>query len=321
MFHDYPTSISARELVNTHEDIVLWGSSERLIRRILDRAKLQRPIKFIFSEAPLEGKPIPGVTVLHSFEQLLELTPEPLVLLTHNHAADLKRAVKKLTNYRISFDHASFYASQLISCEYLLALGFNSYIDLDNNHIKLDPGAKGKIDVRIGEAGVSKNNIIEIGEVSAQDRLLILAVGSSGKVCIGNQTTFVQSNIVFNTEGRVNIGNDCMFARDIELNQSDSHHIFDAFTGKRINQNRPIELGNHVWIGRGVQILAGCSVGSGSIIGAGSITSGHFGGSLVAAGNPAKILREEIVWSRDLIKHASHESIYQCDDQEGLKYI
>jgi acetyltransferase-like isoleucine patch superfamily enzyme len=55
---------------------------------------------------------------------------------------------------------------------------------------------------------------------------------------------------------------------------------------------KPVSIGDDVFIGTQSIILKGTSIGSGTIIGAGSVVSGEIPPNVVAAGNPAVIIRE-----------------------------
>jgi acetyltransferase-like isoleucine patch superfamily enzyme len=53
----------------------------------------------------------------------------------------------------------------------------------------------------------------------------------------------------------------------------------------------PVELGENVFIGDGSRILKGVRVGTGSVIGAGSVVTTSIPDGVVAAGNPARVIR------------------------------
>jgi len=57
-----------------------------------------------------------------------------------------------------------------------------------------------------------------------------------------------------------------------------------------------IIIGNKVWIGANVQILKGVHIGNGAVIGAGSIVTQDIPEKCMAAGVPAKVVRENITW-------------------------
>ncbi|WP_352232128.1 DapH/DapD/GlmU-related protein [Marivivens sp. LCG002] len=56
-------------------------------------------------------------------------------------------------------------------------------------------------------------------------------------------------------------------------------------------EERPVKIGNDVWIGTRSIILPGVSIGDHSIIGAGSIVTKSFPAYSVIGGNPAQLIR------------------------------
>ncbi len=54
---------------------------------------------------------------------------------------------------------------------------------------------------------------------------------------------------------------------------------------------RPIHVGDGTWIAARALLLPGCTVGANAIVGAGSVASGEIPAEVLAAGNPAAIVR------------------------------
>jgi FkbH-like protein len=117
---------------------------------------------------------------------------------------------------------------------------------------------------------------------------------------IGRKTTAMHAVLTLHEAGRISIGEDCMFSGDVRLDVSDMHSIMDRTTGERINQPRDITIGDHVWLGHGVMVLKGCQIGSGTMVGAKSLAGGIIPENVVAAGVPARVIRENVEWSRKL---------------------
>lgn len=117
------------------------------------------------------------------------------------------------------------------------------------------------------------------------------------------------------------IGDDCMFSWNTTMNSSDCHSIFDVVTGKNINstydiaKGRRIVIGNHVWVGDYACILYRTRIGDGSIIGAMGLVKSEIPNNCIAAGNPARVIRKNIAWSR---KNGA-EDIRECG-QAYVKY-
>ncbi len=164
-----------------------------------------------------------------------------------------------------------------------------------------------------------EHNVLTIEKDVAVIHLQIL-FGSYGSCSIGARTELLGDNF-FVSGAKLVIGRDCLFAANVTLRTHDGHHIFDLFTKKGINIPQDIVIGNQVWIAYGATLLGGARIGNGSVIGAGSITSSEFGDHTVIAGSPAKIIRENICWSKDSEEKCNHQEFGECFDQTALKYL
>jgi acetyltransferase-like isoleucine patch superfamily enzyme len=98
----------------------------------------------------------------------------------------------------------------------------------------------------------------------------------------------------------VEIGKDCMFAYDIDIRTGDSHSIIDSTTGSRINYAKDINIGNHVWVAAHSIILKGVSIADNCVIATGAVVVKGFNEQgIIVAGNPGKIVKRNITWSRE----------------------
>ena len=88
---------------------------------------------------------------------------------------------------------------------------------------------------------------------------------------------------------KIIIGDSTMIASDVTITDSDWHDIYDRT--QAIGRTSPVTLGNNVWIGDGAIVCKGVSIGDNSIIGAGSVVTQDIPSNVIAAGNPAKVLR------------------------------
>lgn len=69
-------------------------------------------------------------------------------------------------------------------------------------------------------------------------------------------------------------------------------HPLDAATRRRgLESAKPITLGEDVWIGGGSILCPGVTIGDRTVVGAGSVVTRDLPPDVVAAGNPARVLR------------------------------
>lgn len=170
------------------------------------------------------------------------------------------------------------------------------YIDFYGNCIQYsNVDSLNKVNIRF----IGSNAKIKLGrEVWVANELNIVC-GNNGIVKIGDGTTFDKATL-YSAYGDIEIGSDCMISYEVFIRNHDSHFIFDAQTGNRINYNRSIKIGNHTWVGQNSILLAGFAIGGDSMIGAGSITSSVFQNKVIIAGNPARVIRDGIMWHRNM---------------------
>lgn len=94
------------------------------------------------------------------------------------------------------------------------------------------------------------------------------------------------------------IGEKCMCSFGIEINCTDHHSIFDN-DGNLLNIGKSVTIGDHVWICKDVKFMKNTSIPAGCIVAQGSIVTKAFSQeNCVIAGNPAKVVKENIHWDR-----------------------
>ena len=65
-----------------------------------------------------------------------------------------------------------------------------------------------------------------------------------------------------------------------------------------VNPKKDITIGNHVWIGAHANVLKGVTLYDGSIVGFGSVLTKNVPPRCVAAGNPAVVVKKDVLWER-----------------------
>lgn len=144
------------------------------------------------------------------------------------------------------------------------------------------------------------NCSIEIGE-SCWLNGSFRCLANNSHIKIGKSTTMMHVDIFCHEAGRVDIGEDCMFAGSVQIHNSDMHSIIDRATGQRINRAGDIKIGNHVWLGQGGTVAKNCQIESGSIAAAKAFVHGKVPGNVIVAGVPARIIKVNVDWKRELI--------------------
>ncbi|MCD5315589.1 acyltransferase [Kineosporia babensis] len=122
-------------------------------------------------------------------------------------------------------------------------------------------------------------------------------VSGGARVVIGADTTCETAQVIA-TGSDIIIGEDCMFSFAVEIRTSDTHAIYDIDSGDRVNLDQPIDIGDHVWLGKQVIVLKGASIGSGSVVGARAVVSGEIPPLSVGVGVPARVVRSNAIWTR-----------------------
>lgn len=147
----------------------------------------------------------------------------------------------------------------------------------------------------------SYNNLVIHKKVRVVGSIYCNFRGEGCSIEIGDNTSIISASMYASEGGKIIIGDDCMIAHSVNVMQTACHPFYDISTGLRINTPRNIEIDRHVWIGQNVALMPGFSIGEGSIIGYGAISSSKFPSNCTIAGNPAKIVRENVIWKRNAV--------------------
>lgn len=121
---------------------------------------------------------------------------------------------------------------------------------------------------------------------------IIRAISPTASITIGSDCGLSGTTIVCST--RVTIGRECLIGADVLICDTDFHPINPEHRRFTVNGtiSKPVVIGNNVFIGTRSTLLKGANIGDNSVIGAGSVVVGNIPANVVAAGNPAKVLRQ-----------------------------
>lgn len=112
------------------------------------------------------------------------------------------------------------------------------------------------------------------------------------RIEIGDRTEF-NNNVMLKSDGAgIRIGRDGLFGAHVEIFDSDFHDLHPDRRKAGTHEAVPVEIGDNVFVGMGVRILKGAKIGADSVIGAGAVVTGEIPAGVVAAGNPARVIRE-----------------------------
>jgi len=167
------------------------------------------------------------------------------------------------------------------------------------------------VSVTIGKGSVMKgcavksntNGCISVGEDCDIRCVVFRFFGEGAKLILQDGVVInahSDSKVYLNAKGmtKITIGSYCLFSNTIDISTTDWHQVLDE-NFERVNLDRDVRIGSHVWIGRKVMIGKGVSIGDNSIIGSGSVVTKSFDeNNVVIAGNPARVCKRGVNWKR-----------------------
>ena len=147
------------------------------------------------------------------------------------------------------------------------------------------------------------NNKFELGKSEyriAYGNFSMASYGNNRVMQIGENFSLDNNSLLWCEENssRLVIGNDCMFSHDLFLRNSDGHVILNG--AEILNKAKDMIIGDHVWICAYAKLLKNVKISNNSIVGCGAVVTSNCDiSNSVIAGNPAKIVKNNINWIRD----------------------
>jgi len=109
-----------------------------------------------------------------------------------------------------------------------------------------------------------------------------------GAIKIGDYC-LISPGVRISAEQSIHIGDNVMLAANVYVSDSDWHGIYNRIRPFRCT--KPVVIENNVWLGERVIVNKGVTIGGNSVIGAGSVVTKNIPANVIAAGNPARVIK------------------------------
>lgn len=151
--------------------------------------------------------------------------------------------------------------------------------------------------------GAKKENVILYSNCDIFGSLISCG---KGKIIL-HEWVHLGAHSVLNAVNLIEIGRDTTISYNVTIQDSNSHpinpedrrYIWHTAHGSRersnlYSANAPIIIGENVWIGQNARICKGVRIGDNAIVAACAVVTHNVPANSIVAGNPAKIVKENI---------------------------
>lgn len=127
---------------------------------------------------------------------------------------------------------------------------------------------------------------------------------ADGKISMGNHSVIFERSVVGSVNS-VTIGNNVVISNQVHIFDNNNHPISPKIRREMTNrgfhgddwrwthsESAPVVIEDNVWIGENSTILKGVTIGEGSIIASNSVVTKDVPAYHIAAGNPARVVKE-----------------------------
>jgi acetyltransferase-like isoleucine patch superfamily enzyme len=134
---------------------------------------------------------------------------------------------------------------------------------------------------------------LELGEGTLFEPNVWITCPDQARIRIG-VGCFLNMNVMVASYELVEIGDHCMFANGCFV--SDAAHRFDdpakPVTWQGFTSKGPTRIGDNCWLGAHVVVTSGVTIGDRCVIGANSVVTKDIPPNSIAAGSPARVIKE-----------------------------
>jgi acetyltransferase-like isoleucine patch superfamily enzyme len=194
-----------------------------------------------------------------------------------------------------------FSLSNFILIFYLCILKINYKKPFVSRGLPMIRRAKGAT-IKIGE-NLILNNSTRYNTAGINHKCVLAASQKGATLEIGNNVGMSGVSIV--ASEYIKIGNNVNLGANVCIYDTDFHSLdykirrnertWDSDKLNEYTRSSPVIIEDDVWVGANVIILKGVTVGARSILGAGSVVTKNIPKDSIAAGNPAKVIKQQKV--------------------------
>jgi acetyltransferase-like isoleucine patch superfamily enzyme len=124
--------------------------------------------------------------------------------------------------------------------------------------------------------------------------VVLRTLRAGAQIVIGNDSGLSGSSLCAAIS--IQLGKECLLGANVTIADTDFHALKPD--GRRFNGNpldigaAPVRIEDNVFIGTGALVLKGVTIGMNSVIGAMSVVNKNIDANVIAAGVPARMIRE-----------------------------
>lgn len=131
----------------------------------------------------------------------------------------------------------------------------------------------------------------KFNSIGVNQPVILKTVRPTAKIQIGRNVGI--SGCTISASESISIGNNVLIGSGCLITDSDAHPIHPEDRGLADQTVvSPVVVGDDVFIGARSIVLKGVTIGKGTVVGAGSVISKDLPSMVIAAGNPARIIKE-----------------------------
>lgn len=121
-------------------------------------------------------------------------------------------------------------------------------------------------------------------------------VSASGGVKLGDNVCITGKSMIIANQS-VTIQENSLISWNVQIMDTDLHKLY--VDEKYVNGNKSVIVGKNVWVNSHCTILKGTVIADNCVVGANSLINSQFEKqNCLIVGNPAKVVRENIIWKR-----------------------